>query len=95
MTRIGNWKLENRNWCLGSTGAKAGTPVPASLLLRMPLGALRLGVIFFLSFVPSAPAQSLDKPTQTVDEDITAFGFAPDGRIAYSVRRLYHNKKYE
>ncbi|HVO58859.1 MAG TPA: hypothetical protein VMT51_14295 [Dongiaceae bacterium] len=42
-----------------------------------------------------AAAQSLDKPSVNIDEDVTAFGFAPDGRVAYSVRRLYHNKKYD
>jgi len=59
------------------------------------LRTLSLCVIFFCLLLPSSPAQSLDKPSQTIDEDITAFGFAPDGRIAYSVRRLYHNRKYD
>src|SRR5262249_17639244 len=52
------------------------------------------GIFFFLPSTP-AFAQSLDKPSLNIDEDVTAFGFAPDGRIAYSVRRLYHSKKYD
>jgi len=40
-------------------------------------------------------AQDLDKPVQTIDEEITAFAFAPDGRIVYSVRRPYKTKKFD
>ena len=32
---------------------------------------------------------------QTIDEEITAFAYAPDGRIVYSVRRLLKTKVYE
>jgi hypothetical protein len=40
-------------------------------------------------------AQELDKPVQNVDEDITAFGYAPDGRIAYAVNRPFKTKQYD
>jgi dipeptidyl aminopeptidase/acylaminoacyl peptidase len=43
----------------------------------------------------SAPAQELDKPLQNIDEEITAFSFAPDGRILYSVRRNFKTKLYD
>jgi hypothetical protein len=46
----------------------------------------------FLSLVH---AQDLDKPLQNIDEEITAFSFAPDGRIVYSVRRNIKTKKYD
>jgi hypothetical protein len=59
------------------------------------LRTLCLCVIFFFLLLPGSPAQSLDKPTSTIDEDITAFAFAPDGRIVYSVRRMFRNKKYD
>jgi hypothetical protein len=59
------------------------------------LFSLWLCAIFLFAFPPPAAAQSLDKPTLTIDEDITAFAFAPDGRIVYSVRRMYRNKKYD
>ncbi len=45
--------------------------------------------------IPPARAQDLDKPVQTIDEEITAFAFAPDGRIVYSVRRPYKTKKFD
>jgi hypothetical protein len=63
--------------------------------LGTPLGALCLSLIGFLLLPLALPAQSLDKPSTTIDEDITAFAFAPDGRIAYSVRRMFKNKRYD
>ena len=43
----------------------------------------------------AAPPQDLDKPLQNIDEDITAFAIAPDGRIVYSVRHIFRTKKFE
>jgi len=45
--------------------------------------------------LPAACAQSLEKPLQTIDEDITAFAYTPDGRIVYSVHRNYKTKLYD
>src|SRR5258708_26019417 len=45
--------------------------------------------------LPSAKAQNLDKPLQTIDEEITAFAYAPDGRIVYSVYRRVKTKVYD
>ena len=56
---------------------------------------LCVAVLSFFAFPSSSPAQTIDKPAQTIDEDITAFTFAPDGRIVYSVRRMFKNKKYD
>src|SRR5882672_11672050 len=39
--------------------------------------------------LPVVRAQNLDKPVQTIDEDITAFAYTPDGRIVYSVHRSF------
>jgi hypothetical protein len=50
------------------------------------------GMFFFAS---ASRAQSLDKPTTNIDEDVTAFAFAPDGKVVYSVRRMFKNKKYD
>jgi hypothetical protein len=46
---------------------------------------------------PLSRAQSinLEKPLQSIDEDITGFAYAPDGRIIYSVRRLFKTKLYD
>ena len=54
-------------------------------------------LFFFLTFlfVPRARAQDLDKPLQNIDDEITAFRFAPDGRVVYSVRRTIKTKKYD
>ena len=45
--------------------------------------------------LPAARGQNLDKPLQSIDEDITAFAYAPDGRIAYSVYRRVKTKVYD
>ncbi len=42
-----------------------------------------------------AKAQNLDKPLQSIDEEITAFAYAPDGRIVYSVYRRVKTKVYD
>jgi dipeptidyl aminopeptidase/acylaminoacyl peptidase len=42
-----------------------------------------------------AGAQELDKPVQNIDEDITAFAFTSDGRIAYAVNRPFKTKQYD
>ena len=47
--------------------------------------------------LPAARAQGVDfsKPLKTIDEEVTAFAFAPDGRVVYSVRRLFKTKQYD
>jgi hypothetical protein len=47
--------------------------------------------------IPSATAQVVtdQKPLQTIDDDVTAFAFAPDGRVVYSVRRAVKTKLYD
>jgi hypothetical protein len=47
------------------------------------------------SFCPSARAQNLDKPSSSIDEEITAFSFSPDGGIAFSVYHNFKTKKYD
>jgi dipeptidyl aminopeptidase/acylaminoacyl peptidase len=46
-------------------------------------------------YAPPACGQGLEKPLQNVDEDITAFAFAPDGRIVYAVNRGFKTKQYD
>jgi hypothetical protein len=50
---------------------------------------------FFLYSPANARPQNLDKPLQSIDEDITAFAYAPDGRIVYSVHRTFKTKLYD
>lgn len=47
--------------------------------------------------LPAVRAQNpdLEKPLLNIDEDISAFAFAPDGRIVFSIRRHFHTKQYE
>jgi hypothetical protein len=47
--------------------------------------------------LPASRAQNinLDKPLQSIDDDITGFAYAPDGRIIYSARRLFKTKLYD
>ena len=47
--------------------------------------------------LPAARAQSpdLEKPLLNIDDDISAFALAPDGRIVYSARRHFHTKQYD
>ncbi len=45
--------------------------------------------------VPAVHSQNLDKPLQSIDEDITAFAYTPDGRIVYSVHRNFKTKLYD
>jgi dipeptidyl aminopeptidase/acylaminoacyl peptidase len=52
------------------------------------------GCLFAAAVRPSA-AQELEKPIANIDEDITAFAFAPDGRIVYAVNRPFKTKQYD
>jgi len=73
----------------GNPKLRAQFPFCASLC------TLCLCVTFLFLSSPPARAQDLDKPSVNIDEDVTAFAFAPDGRVVYSVRRMYRNKKYD
>jgi hypothetical protein len=54
-------------------------------------------VFFGCCTIPPAGAQiaDLEKPLQTIDEDLSAFAFGLDGRIVYSVRRNVKTKLYD
>ena len=85
MTKRGNLQIAAENSASGSS----------SRISARHVLALCAGLLLGLSLSLAAGGQTLDKPSVNIDEDVTAFGFAPDGRIAYSVRKLYHNKKYD
>jgi dipeptidyl aminopeptidase/acylaminoacyl peptidase len=42
-----------------------------------------------------AQSPDIDKPLLNIDDDISAFAFAPDGRIVYSARHHFHTKQYD
>ena len=56
---------------------------------------LALAAWLLLPLSPGLHAQNMDKPVQNVDEEVTAFAYALDGRLAYSVRHMYKAKKYD
>jgi len=60
-------------------------------------GLCALSVLCVNSLFLSAPlrAQNLDKPAINIDEEVTAFAYAPDGRVVFSVRRMFKAKKYD
>jgi hypothetical protein len=66
---------------------------------QSPLPRLLLHLLCFLTLLyllpPPSRAQNLEKPLVNIDDDVTSFAYAPDGRIAFSVRRIYKAKKYD
>lgn len=71
--------------------------VPKPAPLKNKTAALVACLAMLLFFVCSlfSFAQEVSKPVMTVDEEVTAFAYALDGRIAYSVRHMYKAKKYD
>src|SRR5215472_7796267 len=65
-----------------------------SPLLRK-LCSLLCALIGCCSLPATSRAQNLDKPLQSIDEEVTGFSFAPDGRIAYSVYHRLKTKQYD
>src|SRR5438874_2230009 len=68
-------------------------PFPASLV-RFVLSAI-FSLVATMAWQDFTAAQGLEKPTQNIDEDITAFAFAPDGKIAFAVHRGFKTKQYD
>ena len=67
-------------------------------LKAAPTGGIFFVILLLVSLLPcSGPvrAQNMDKPVLSVEEEVTAFAYALDGRIAYSVRHMYKAKKYD
>lgn len=71
-----------------------GTDFPWTRRFLAVLGFTSFFFLFSFSSIRTH-GQDLDKPSVNIDEDVTAFAFAPDGRVVYSVRRMYRNKKYD
>src|SRR5262249_32204196 len=67
----------------------------------LPLRRTRIVILALFSalsalcFPAISAAQGLEKPSETIDDDITAFAFAPDGKIAYAVHRGFKTKQYD
>ena len=92
-------KTERRNASARMAGARGQTVSVSSGKLHRGLSVL-LGMLaaIFAGLVPCtvpAQAQNLDKPVMAVDDEVTAFAYSPDGRIVFSVRRMFKTKKYD
>src|ERR1700757_979797 len=59
------------------------------------LCSLACALVGCCSVPPAARAQNLDKPLQSIDDEVTAFAYAPDGRIVYSAYRKIKTKVYD
>ncbi len=67
----------------------------ATLKCRLAVLTAILAILSLPAFLGSVRAQEVSKPVMTVDEEVTAFAYALDGRIVYSVRHMYKAKKYD
>jgi hypothetical protein len=66
-----------------------------NFLANHPLACALCVLCVACLFLPSGKSQNLDKPAVNVDEEVTAFAYAPDGRIVFSVRRMFKTKKFD
>jgi len=57
--------------------------------------SLLCAVLGCCSLPAQTRAQNLDKPLSSIDDEITAFSFGPDGGIAFSVYHNFKTKKYD
>jgi dipeptidyl aminopeptidase/acylaminoacyl peptidase len=66
---------------------KLGMKIAGMLMVALVASSLPLA--------KAARGQNLEKPVMNVDEEVTAFAYAPDGKIVFSVRRMFKTKKYD
>src|SRR5436305_10804780 len=71
------------------------SPIPFSIPTIRTLSLVLFYTFTALARPNFAAAQGLEKPSLNIDEDITAFSFAPDGKIAYAVHRGFKTKQYD
>ena len=67
----------------------------ATLKCRLAVLTAILAILSLPALLGPVRAQEVSKPVMTVDEEVTAFAYALDGRIVYSVRHMYKAKKYD
>jgi hypothetical protein len=86
---IGNWPLDKRNG-LTPEGVSYRTSATFKTAVIAVLVVLAVGI----SSLPLL-AQNMERAVVTVDDEVTAFTYAPDGRIVFSARKMYKAKKYD
>ena len=73
----------------------AGTWIPERIFLARWAATALVVCAAWCSAAATGRAQELEKPVTSIDEDITAFAFAGDGRIVYGVNRPFKTKQYD
>ena len=75
------------------------SPIAKSAKGRAPSSPFVVAIftilVWLIPFPVRVVGQNLDKPVMNVDDEVTAFAYAPDGRIVFSVRRMFKTKKYD
>jgi len=87
-------RLSDENSRRTSTAPSTPNSTTSSKLSRNPFLYL-LYLLYFLYLPTPASAQNFDKPVTNIDEEVTAFAYAPNGNIVFSVRRMFKAKKYD
>jgi hypothetical protein len=59
------------------------------------LCSLACAILGCCSLPARAQSPDIEKPLLNIDDDISAFAVAADGRIVYSARRNFHTKQYD
>jgi hypothetical protein len=77
-----------------STAPSSPNATTTNKLSRTPF-LYFLSLLYFLYLPTPSRAQNFDKPVTNIDEDITAFAYAPNGNVVFSVRRMFKTKKYD
>src|SRR6266852_5818706 len=77
-----------------STAQSSPNSTTPPKLSRNPFLFLLAAICSLLALLPSR-AQNFDKPVTNIDEEVTAFAYAPNGNIVFSVRRMFKTKKYD
>jgi hypothetical protein len=83
-----HWPTQEKTRTLTNQGC--GTRRPLQRLI-----VIAVAVIVISSLPCGLFAQNMEKAVVTVDDEVTAFTYAPDGRIVFSARKMYKAKKYD
>ena len=87
-------RLSDKDSRRTSTASSSPNSTTSYKLSRNPF--LYLLCFLYLLYLPTpASAQNFDKPLTNIDEEVTAFAYAPNGNIVFSVRRMFKTKKYD
>jgi len=87
-------RLSDKDSRRTSTAPSSPNPTTLNKLSRNPFLCL-LYFLYLLYLPTTASAQNFDKPLTNIDEEVTAFAYAPNGNIVFSVRRMFKAKKYD